>query len=250
MSEMYDSTRQTWEDIWDDASIAIELEAIDSPRAQETMHAYLPYLSKEGTLLEAGCGLGAVLIKLKSLGYTTIGLDYAENALHAIRAHDPALRLQTGDVHALPYRSNSLDGYLSFGVLEHFEHGVEPALREAFRILAPGGVLVLTIPYPNVVFRLVRLKRRLSGQSPLTDPEFFESAYTQHELSAAVEKVGFKVALVKPTSHSFTLWGLGGPFRAEGYYRSSALGHWLGGVLRRVLPWPFCFMTLIVARKP
>ena len=55
------------------------------------------------------------------------------------RAYDPALKLQTGDVHALPYGDKSVHGYLSFGVLEHFEHGVGPALREANRVLASGG---------------------------------------------------------------------------------------------------------------
>ncbi|NWG18438.1 MAG: hypothetical protein HXY41_17580, partial [Chloroflexi bacterium] len=52
-----------------------------------------------------------------------------------------------------------------------------------------------------------------------------------------------------PTSHAFTLWGLGGPFRGRGYYQTSALADALGGVLRVVLPWAFNFSTLLIARK-
>lgn len=245
----YTSTREAWEDIWQSASVEAELEAIEQPRAYEALAVYAGYLDREGLILEAGCGLGAVLFKLRALGFNVIGLDYAENALHTIHAYDPTLALQTGDVHALPYRDNSLHGYLSFGVLEHFEHGLLPALIEANRVLVPGGTLVLTIPYPNVVYRLVQLKRRLLRQGALTDDEFYESAYTQHQLVAALQEAGFDVVLVRPMSHSYTLRGLGGPFKARGYYRTTRLADALGAALRVVLPWPFNFSTMLIGRK-
>ncbi|HML22582.1 MAG TPA: class I SAM-dependent methyltransferase [Aggregatilinea sp.] len=249
MSDLYDSTRESWEDIWQDASVEFELQAIEQPRAYETLGVYTGYLDKEGIILEAGSGLGAVLFKLRALGFNVIGLDYAENALHTVHDYDPTMRMQVGDVHALPYRDNSLHGYLSFGVLEHFQQGVLPALLEANRVLAPGGTLVLTIPYPNVVYKLVQLKRRLLKRGALTDEEFFESTYTQHQLVAALQEAGFEIALVRPTSHSYTLRGLGWPFKAKGYYRTTWLADRLGAVLRVVAPWPFNFTTMLIARK-
>lgn len=246
---LYEKTRQSWEDIWDSANVEIELQTLREKRANEQIGVYPAYLPKEGMILEAGSGLGAVLIHLCELGYNVIGLDYAVNALRAARAYDPSLRVQAGDVHALPYRSQSLHGYLSFGVLEHFPHGMGPALREANRVLLPDGVLVLTIPYPNIVHRLVRLKRQMLRQSVLNDDDFYESTYTRRQLEQAVTAAGFEVLLVRPTSHSYTLWGLGGPFRTEGYYRTSALAERLGAALRVVLPWAFNFTTMIIARK-
>ncbi len=162
MPDRYDSTRQAWENIWDAASVEQELQTETYTRAQETMNHYLPYLSKEELLLEAGSGLSAALITLKRLGYRVTGLDYAENALHISRQYDPGLVLAAGDVHALPYADNSFAAYLSFGVLEHFEAGMSQPLAEAFRVLKPGGVLVLTIPYPNVVNRLVAWRRKIA----------------------------------------------------------------------------------------
>ena len=246
---LYASTRQAWKDIWDNASVALELEVVQSRRARETLNVYTSYLPREGTILEAGCGLGAVLIILRDMGFTVIGLDYAENALHAARAYDPTLNLQVGDVHALPYRDNSLHAYLSFGVLEHFEHGVGPGLREANRVLVPGGVVVLTIPYPNVVHHLVHWRRRVLRQSQLSHDGFYETVYTRHALTRELEEAGFEVLLARPTSHSFTLWGLGWPFRAKGYYRTTWLAEGLGAVLRRIAPWQFNFTTLLIARK-
>lgn len=248
--ERYDSTRQAWEDIWDGASVAIEVESFQYPRAQKMTALYLPYLSKDEVILEAGSGLGAALINFQQMGYRIIGLDYALNALQACQAYDETLALVGGDVHYLPYAENSIGAYLSYGVLEHFEHGMEPALKEAYRVLRPGGILVMTIPYPNIVNRLVAWKRRLTGKSLLNDEEFFESTYNKTQMREHLEAVGFEIIDIHPTGHSFTLWTLGGMFRSEGYYRTNKLARGLGGILEKILPWPFTFETLSIAKKP
>jgi ubiquinone/menaquinone biosynthesis C-methylase UbiE len=245
----YDSTRKAWENIWDNASVERELGTMQYIRAQETMRIYSAYLSKTDVILEAGSGLSAAVITLRKMGYNVVGLDYAENALHISHQYDAALPLLAGDVHALPHADNSLGGYLSFGVLEHFEHGMDKALAEAYRVLKPGGVLVLTIPYPNVIHELVAWRRKQQKVSVLNDDSFYESTYTRAALCANVEKAGFKIVKAVPTSHAFTLWGLGGIFREDGYYRTSKLADGLGKILSKVLPWPFNFMTMVIARK-
>ena len=250
MNDRYDSTRQAWENIWDNASVEQELQTEHYARAQATIARYTPYLPKDRLILEAGSGLSAALITLKEQGYRVTGVDYAENALHISRHYDPSLVLAVGDVHTLPYAENTFGAYLSFGVLEHFEAGMAKPLSEAFRVLDHGGILVLTIPYPNVVNRLVAWNRRRKGMSVLNDDEFFESTYTRAKLETNVKNAGFEVIESIPTSHSYTLWGLGGAFRAPGYYQTSALAESLGKALNLVLPWAFNFTTLIIARKP
>ncbi|KXK12466.1 MAG: group 1 glycosyl transferase [Chloroflexi bacterium OLB15] len=245
----YDSTREAWENIWDGASVEVELEAVASARSMETINKYLPYLPKDAPIIEAGSGLSAVVITLRRLGYPIYGLDYAVNALEISRRYDPELALLGGDVHKLPFAENSLGAYLSFGVLEHFEQGMMPALDEAYRVLRPEGILVLTIPYPNIVNKLVAWKRRASGKSLLTDDSFYESTYTKGSLVGNVKAAGFKIEHVSPTSHSFTLRGLGGVFQAPGYYKTSALAEGMGRMVKVVAPWTFNYMTLVVARK-
>ncbi len=245
----YESTRHAWEDIWDSASIEVELQAVQYPRSLATIQTYLPYLDKDSLILEAGSGLSAIVITLRTLGYRVLGLDYAENALHASRNYDASLPLLAGDIHQLPCANESIGAYLSFGVLEHFEHGMGPALAEAYRVLRPGGTLILTIPYPNIVQRLITWKRQQQGASHLSNDQFYESTYTRTALTQAVEAAGFTLGHIQPTSHAFTLWGLGGPFRGRGYYETSSLADSLGTLLRWALPWAFNFMTLIIARK-
>jgi SAM-dependent methyltransferase len=245
----YDSTRQAWERIWQSADMEAELEAVRSARSLATIRAYEPYLPKDELILEAGSGLSAVVVTLQRRGYNVLGLDYAVNALQASQGYDDSLTLAAGDVHKLPFADWSVGAYLSFGVLEHFEQGMCAALAEANRVLRQDGVLVLTIPYPNVVYHMVQVKRRLAGEGPLTDADFYESAYTRNALVREVTDAGFRVLLAEPTSHSFTLWGLGGPFQGAGYYETSPLAEAMGGVVRNLAPWAFNFMTLIVARK-
>jgi SAM-dependent methyltransferase len=249
-SPRYDTTREAWQSIWDSASVEVELQTMQYTRARDAVNAYTPYLPKDTLILEAGSGLSAAVITLRRMGYNVTGLDYAVNALRISRQYEATLPLAAGDVHALPYANNSLGAYLSFGVLEHFEHGMTPALREAYRVLRPGGVLVLTIPYPNVVHRFVAWRRRQQQKSLLTDEGFYESTYTRAALTEAVTGAGFELLKVLPTSHAYTLWGLGAPFRGSGYYQTSALADSLGKILAVILPWAFNFTTMVIARKP
>ncbi len=254
MSSLYQSTQQAWHDIWQEASIDDELAVLNYPRAQRIMDSYTRFLPREGLILEAGSGLAATVVRLRALGYHVIGLDYVPRASERARQYDPTLELQAGDVHALPYRSGSLHGYLSFGVLEHFEHGVAPALNEASRVLVPGGILVLTIPSPNLINRLVHWRRKRAGQALLTDETFYESTYTHQVLAAELDKADFDVLHVEPVGHSFTLWGLelwglGALFRGKGYYETTILADWLGGLLRIIAPWTFGFSSMLIGQK-
>ncbi len=245
---LYRSTQAAWQAIWDEASVEQELETLTYART-DYMAVFQRYLPRDAMILEAGSGLGIMVIHLRRQGFNVVGLDYVEAAARKARAYDPSLSLAVGDVHALPHADGSLGAYLSFGVLEHFPQGPLPALREANRVLRAGGVLVLTVPYPNVVHRVVRLRRRLRGQVERADEHFYESAYTRRQLEDAARQAGFEVILSQPTGHSFTWWGLGGPFRSAGYYRTSRLAEWLGRLTRAALPWAFNFSTLLIARK-
>ena len=245
----YETTRAAWEGIWGSASVEAELRCVRTARSMEAIRAYLPYLPKDAPILEAGSGLSAVVITLREMGYNVIGLDYALNALEESHRYNPSLPLLGGDVHHLPFADDALGAYLSFGVLEHFEQGMGAALAEAYRVLHPGGTLVLTIPYPNLVYRLIQWRRRVRGETTLTDDDFYESAYSRAALTQAVQQAGFRVEQALPTSHAYTLWGLGGPFRGGGYYETSPLAERMGAVLRVTLPWAFNFSTLVVGRK-
>jgi glutamate dehydrogenase (NAD(P)+) len=78
-----------------------------------------------------------------------VGLDVSERIARAARQRqrERGLRAIIGDVRALPLRDGSFDAVVSNSTLDHFASldEIALALREAHRVLAPGGELLLTL---------------------------------------------------------------------------------------------------------
>jgi SAM-dependent methyltransferase len=265
--------QQYWETHWSHAQFDREYATNYYPRRQEEFAAIQKWLPRVGLILEAGCSYGHVVKYFQEQGYQVWGLDYAFGALTLGHAAQSDLPLVQGDIHMLPLATNSLAGYLSFGVLEHFEMGPKPALQEAFRVLRPGGVIAVTMPLPTPLVRtwlprwrrwdpLAPLKRhstlrRLFGKAPLAPrpatpkPYFYEQPYTPAQVKAYFDDVGFEMLMQVPIYHSLWLWLVAPAFRDPvGYYKSNTRAEQWARLLKQLWPWHTAFFSLAVARKP
>lgn len=94
--------------------------------------------------LDAGCGRGLYLRELvRASGYAT-GIDASLESVRAA-AGTASSSLAVGLLQHLPYRDGAFDRVVSVEVLTHIRPaGQGPAVRELFRILEPGGSLLLT----------------------------------------------------------------------------------------------------------
>lgn len=106
-------------------------------------------------VLDAGCGRGEVLLACARAGASVAGIDYSaaavEISLDTLEGVDGA-DVRQGDITVLPWPDGSFDRVLSGDVIEHLDPEQASAmLREAHRVLRPGGWLVLHTA-PNLLF--------------------------------------------------------------------------------------------------
>jgi SAM-dependent methyltransferase len=93
------------------------------------------------------------------------GVDVAPEIVAKCQTRFAPLRggLPAADLRALPFRDASFDWIVSNSSLDHFDsrEDLERALRELTRVLAPGGVLLLTLDNPgNPLYHCLRFAAR------------------------------------------------------------------------------------------
>jgi len=107
-------------------------------------HLLKGFLPPAGKLLDVGCGRGNFLAAMTKLGFSVYGTELTDASAARSRRKFPD-RVFTGDVTALKLEDSSFHKVTLWHVVEHLR---DPALvlREVWRILKPGGRVVLAQP--------------------------------------------------------------------------------------------------------
>jgi SAM-dependent methyltransferase len=142
--------------------------------------------SRRSRLLDIGCGDGSFLEACRQLPWVRVGLDMSLDALRAAKERGGLGVLQAG-VEALPFADESFAVITLFHVFEHlgFPH---PCLREAHRVLEPGGWLIIQVP------NTASLERQWFGRNwaGFEVPRHLIN-YSDKSLGAFLEVQGFRV---------------------------------------------------------
>jgi ubiquinone/menaquinone biosynthesis C-methylase UbiE len=130
-------------------------------------------------IIDIGCGRGELVYQLTQSGHRVVGLDYApwgvkiaRDALidkfvgQPVAAQNPKVSL--ANAKCLPFPANNVDHVFMLDVIEHlFPAELDQVLAEIFRILKPGGSLIVhTMPnmwYYRFGYPLYRLVQGVRG---------------------------------------------------------------------------------------
>ncbi|MGH8994344.1 MAG: class I SAM-dependent methyltransferase [Acidimicrobiia bacterium] len=185
------------------------------PRVAAAEGWILPWIRRRtpvGVTVDLGCGTGRVAKALAGPpARHVIAVDRSSGMLAVARHQVPSsgVLLLRADARALPLHDQSVDSVVCSGVLHHMATWPD-ALREAARILRPGGRLIVREPnaaYPAWLFapveeamdRLARRRPRRTQDGPgaaTTAPQLspVEQPISLPALVSAAEGAGFRLA--------------------------------------------------------
>ncbi|MGH9441809.1 MAG: class I SAM-dependent methyltransferase [Thermoanaerobaculia bacterium] len=137
-------------------------------------------VSRKAAVLDAGCGTGGFLAAMGKRGFLgrSVGIDVAAEALVRARRGKGLVRLAQGSVSALPIAAETQDLVVLHDVLQHLPEGDDRrALEEAYRVLKPGGVLLV----------------RANVGAPIAGAEALHRRYGPSSLASIVRAAGFRI---------------------------------------------------------
>jgi SAM-dependent methyltransferase len=164
-------------------------------------------------ILDVGSGPGHQVFELSSLigpSGSVIGLDSAESAIEISQTRCSGMSnvsFQVGSVFSLPFQDSFFDIVMSSQVFEYLDD-VESALKEIFRVLKPGGlVLIHDTDWGALLWNssdASRMRRFMDiWDGHLADPHLPQS------LGFKLKSVGFKDVKADPLTHTETTFTKG-----------------------------------------
>jgi tRNA (uracil-5-)-methyltransferase TRM9 len=165
---------------------------------------------KEGEkVLDLGCGNGRWYKVFKEKKVDYFGIDNSEKLIEIAKEKFPDAKFFVGDALNLPFPDDFFDKVYSIALLHHIpsEDFRIKVLKEAKRVLKPGGILILTcwkIYRPREILTLLKYTfLKIIGRSKLDFKDFFVPwgkktlryyhCFSKRELENLLRKVGFEI---------------------------------------------------------
>lgn len=188
---------------------------------------------EDDLILDFPCGRGFYLNMFRYVSNcrlvgADLDWDVMQKAMKNV-GHLPRLILCHANIYYMPYPNDTFDAVILSEVLEHLDDDVA-GLKEAYRVLKPGGVVAITVPNANYPFWWDPINKSLESvlnthisNGPLAGIwANHVRLYTREQLRASVLAANFEVEEERAFTHySFPfihnlVYGLGKPLLEGG----------------------------------
>ncbi len=200
------------------AKMGIKEQLFDNKQSPENfiddikMEYLLPYLPKEGVIVEVGAGSGRLLTRvgINVSECKLVGVDYSHYSTIVIRENLLKFNLNgtaiCADAFHIPLKDGSSDMIISGGLLEHFnEDKIDDVIQEMVRVLKPNGLFYADIaPKKKSLLRPIILKE-IGGYENLFTKEEWHNIFKRNMLDNI--KI-FSALVVPPNFYGFFRSGL------------------------------------------
>lgn len=150
----------------------------------------LPKWERKLKILDAGCGTGLLAKKLEQFG-EVVGIDTSSEAVKFSKKR--GVKVIKGSVNDLPFKNNLFDLITCIDVIYHRGVDDQKAIKELFRVLKPGGILILRVAAINYL------------KSSHDSFVHTRHRYSKKELSRKLKNVGFEVKKISYVNFSLLL---------------------------------------------
>ena len=143
---------------------------------------YLPATAngRQRSILDVGCGTGTMLHYLSRYG-EVLGVDSDDQAVRFCHQRGAYQVRQVGPLPSrLPFEDGAFDLITMLDVLEHIEDD-RGTLRELYRLLRPGGMLMLAVPAYRFLW------------GPQDEISHHKRRYVASEIRERVTQAGFRI---------------------------------------------------------
>ncbi len=188
--------KELYEKIWKRKSLNTSLEVDRGSRADVALNL----IEKGDKLLDIGCGDGTVGYFAKNNYREVYGVDISDTALEIAEERGVITKKININDEALPFEDNHFDAAVCLDVIEHVFEPVD-LIKETFRVLKNGGLLVISTPnirYWHHLFDLV-----FTGKFPKTsgDTDHYDGGhiryFTYKDIEKILENIGFEIVQKK-----------------------------------------------------
>jgi ubiquinone/menaquinone biosynthesis C-methylase UbiE len=156
----------------------------DLNKFNQELEKFSSYLSKNGHILDAGCGAGIPTSRfLVNKGFNITGIDLSERMLELARNNVPEAKFIKMDMNDITFEDNSFDGIVSVYALFHIPKVKHFSIfKRFFEVLKSGGILMINTGISES-----------EGTSNFFGVPMFWSNYKPQETLELVKKAGFSI---------------------------------------------------------